>query len=308
MQTEQPRRDNLYYAANLIGLAVLVYLAVSALLQTALAALLAALPGIPAWGTALANCAVTAADLAAPLLCLRHWAAPLGLPPLRLQRPHREAALIGLPLFLCFTTLCGVAANLVRMLLDLGGYVPPQTMRLPEGGALVLSFLSVCLIPAVGEELLFRGTIQKLLSPYGGWFSIIVSSLFFTLLHPDLSQLPSIFAMSLFLGYVAAASGSVANTILLHFANNASSFLLLWSRQQMDGTNAMAFSAVLFTLYFAAGLLALLALIRRGGPRRLPRYPTRRNRMGRTERILPAPFFTFTLLLLVLTDLLEYFR
>lgn len=31
MQTEQPRRDNLYYAANLIGLAVLVYLAVSAL-------------------------------------------------------------------------------------------------------------------------------------------------------------------------------------------------------------------------------------------------------------------------------------
>ena len=82
MQTEQPRRDNLYYAANLIGLAVLVYLAVSALLQTALAALLAALPGIPAWGTALANCAVTAADLAAPLLCLRHWAAPLGLPPL----------------------------------------------------------------------------------------------------------------------------------------------------------------------------------------------------------------------------------
>ena len=307
MQTEQPRRDNLYYAANLIGLAVLAYLAVSALLQTALAALLAALPGIPAWGTALANCAVTAADLAAPLLCLRHWAAPLGLPPLRLQRPHREAALIGLPLFLCFTTLCGVAANLVRMLLDLGGYVPPQTMRLPEGGALVLSFLSVCLIPAVGEELLFRGTIQKLLSPYGGWFSIIVSSLFFTLLHPtspaalDLRDVP-------LSGLRRRGERSVANTILLHFANNTSSFLLLWSRQQMDGTNAMAFSAVLFTLYFAAGLLALLALIRRGGPRRLPRYPTRRNRMGRTERILPAPFFTFTLLLLVLTDLLEYFR
>ncbi len=308
MQGEQPRRDNLYYAANLIGMTVLVYLALSSLLHTALAALLEGQAGIPAWGAALANCAVTAVDLALPTLCLRRWAAPLGLPPLRPQRPQRPLVLIGVPLFLCFTTLCGVVANLVRIPLGLGGYVPPEAARLPEGGALALSFLSICLIPAVGEELLFRGTIQKLLSPYGGWFSILVSSLFFTLLHADLSQLPSIFAMSLFLGYAAAVSGNVSGSILLHFANNTSSFLLLWSRQQMDATNAVAFSAALFTVYFAAGLLALAALVRRGGLRRLPRYPTRKNRMGRSERILSAPFFTFTLLLLALTCVMEYFR
>ena len=130
----------------------------------------------------------------------------------------------------------------------------------------------------------------------------------FGLVRRDLSQLPAIFALSLFLGYVAAATKNVVNSILLHFVNNVSSFLLLWSQQQMDGTNAVGLSAILFTLYFGAGLLALAALIRRGGAKKLPRYPTRKNRMGRTERILSAPVFVFMLLILILIAILEYFR
>ena len=49
-------------------------------------------------------------------------------------------------------------------------------------------------------------------------------------------------------------------------------------------------------------------LIRRGGAKKLPRYPTRKNRMGRTERILSAPVFVFMLLILILIAILEYFR
>ena len=52
----------------------------------------------------------------------------------------------------------------------------------------------------------------------------------------------------------------------------------------------------------------LAALIRRGGAKKLPRYPTRKNRMGRTERILSAPVFVFMLLILILIAILEYFR
>ena len=318
MREGQPRRDNLYYVANLIGLSVIGYRLVAILLQSALSAALDAnLPGasaqnpvgIPVAAAALINCLATAVNLALPILWLRRSARPLALAPLALRRPGRVAA-AALPLFLCYTTLCSVAANLMRMLLGLGGYVPPASTTLPEGaGPLALSFLSICVIPAIGEELFFRGTIQRLLTPYGDWFAIIVSSVLFALLHADLSQIPSIFALSLFLGYIVAAYGNVADAMLLHFFNNASGFLQLWARQQMDGTNVMALTAILFTFYFGAGLTVLIVLLRRRRPLpKLPRYPTRKNRMGRTERLLSAPFFTITLLLLILTCLMEYFR
>ena len=135
-----------------------------------------------------------------------------------------------------------------------------------------------------------------------------MTSVLFALLHSDLSQLPAIFALSLFLGYVYAFTKNLSYSILLHFANNLSGFVLLWAKQQMDGANAFVISAILFSVYIGAGLLALLLLRRRGGPVRLPRYPTRKNRMGRTERILSAPVFTFTLLILIVIVVLEYIR
>ena len=317
MRAGQPRRDNLYYAANLIGLAVIGYRLLGQLLQFALsAALQANLPGssthnpvgIPVALAALLNCLAAAINLGLPIFWLRRAARPLGGAPLALRRPGKVTA-VALPLFLCYTTLCSVAANLMRMLLGLGGYTPPASNQLPEGAlALTLSFFSICVIPAIGEELFFRGTVQRLLSPYGDWFSIIVTSALFALLHADLSQIPSIFALSLFLGYLVAAYGNLTSAILLHFFNNASGFLQLWARQQMDGTNVMALTAILFSIYFAAGLGALIVALRHRPLPKLPRYPTRKNRMGRTERILSAPFFTITLLLLTLTCIMEYFR
>ncbi len=312
MRTGAPRRDNLYYAANLIGLAVIGYRLLGELLQFLLSSVLGANladgKALPVAVGVLLNGLFAAINLALPTLWLCRAARPLAPAPLALRRPGR-VALVALPLFLCYTTLCSVAANLLRMLLGLGGYTPPSGVTLPEGaGPLALAFLSICVIPAIGEELLFRGTIQRLLAPYGDWFSIIVSSVFFALLHADLSQIPSIFALSLFLGYLVAAYGNVTDAMLLHFFNNLSGFLQLWARQQMDGTNVMALTAILFSIYFAAGLGALVVVLRHRPLPKLPRYPTRKNRMGRTERVLSAPFFTITLLLLVLTCVMEYFR
>lgn len=309
--SEKLRQDRLYTSANLIGFAVLCHLMAGWFLQP-----LAAFAGrqlqasaAAGWLPVLIGCLLQAAALLLPFFLLRSWTRGFGLPPLRLARPSKRVLLAGAPLFLCFTTLCSALSNLLRILLGWGGYTPPDPVQLPRTAAgLACTFLSVCLLPAFLEELLFRGMLQRILAPYGDWFSILVSSGIFALLHSDLSQLPAIFALSLFLGYVAAATGNLGNCILLHFANNLSGFLLLWGRQRMDGANAMGLSAVLFSLYFAGGLAALFILLRSGGARRLPRYPTRKNRMGRAERLLCAPFFSLMLLLLTLITVMEYFR
>ena len=318
MQDKKLRQDNLFYAANLIGLAVLLYLFLAELLKTALNALCAlSLPGsglqnpagLPVWLAMLLNCVATAINLGLPIWALHSWVKPLGLPALRVAKPTAKLVSTWLPLFLCFTSLGSAASNLVRLLLGFGGYTPPAALQLPtSSGALLLAFLSVCVLPAIFEELLFRGLIQRALSPYGAWFSIVVTSALFALLHSDLSQLPAIFALSLFLGYVYAFTKNLSYSVLLHFANNLSGFVLLWAKQQMDGVNAFGLSAILFSVYLGTGFLALFLLLRSGGPVRLPRYPTRKNRMGRTERLLSAPVFTFTLLLLIVIVVLEYSR
>jgi len=90
-------------------------------------------------------------------------------------------------------------------------------------GGLMFNLLVVAIIPAIGEELLFRGVIQKLLHR---WFAhphwaIIVTAFIFSAMHIQfLSFLPRFF-LGLVLGYLFYWSGSVWLTILLHFINNA---------------------------------------------------------------------------------------
>ena len=105
MAQDRPRRDNLYYSANLIGMAVGLYLLLGQLLQAALSAALGAnLPGagaanpagIPVWAAMLLNCLATLVNLGTPILCLRAWARPLGLPRRPLRPPARPVVLLGI--------------------------------------------------------------------------------------------------------------------------------------------------------------------------------------------------------------------
>ena len=61
--------------------------------------------------------------------------------------------------------------------------------QLPESGAaLVLGFFVLCMVPAVCEELLFRGAMQGLMRPCGSAAAIFGPALLFALLHGDLVQ------------------------------------------------------------------------------------------------------------------------
>ena len=101
MQQKKLRQDNLFYAANLIGLAVLFYLFLAELLKTALNALCAInLPGsglqnpagLPVWLSMLLNCAATIINLGLPIAVLFSWVKPLGLPALRIKKPTARLA------------------------------------------------------------------------------------------------------------------------------------------------------------------------------------------------------------------------
>jgi hypothetical protein len=87
----------------------------------------------------------------------------------------------------------------------------------------IASFLVLVVIPAIGEELLFRGI---LLNQFYGLFrnkhvAVWASTLIFVLLHVKLTQFVPMMFLSLIFGYMVVYSGSLWTSITAHFVNNA---------------------------------------------------------------------------------------
>lgn len=107
------------------------------------------------------------------------------------------------------------------------GFKNPQPI-LPDGiGGIITTFITGALVPAVTEELLFRKVILDRTLPYGKTFAIVFSSLCFSLIHTSPTQFLYAFTAGVFLAAVAANSGSVIPSMVIHFANNLLSIIYL---------------------------------------------------------------------------------
>ncbi len=89
-----------------------------------------------------------------------------------------------------------------------------------ELGVLGLVLVS-CLVPALCEEVLFRGVLQSEYSRFsGGAGGIIITSLLFSLWHADLPFFVVYFSAGIVLGIITHITGSVVPAMLAHFFNN----------------------------------------------------------------------------------------
>lgn len=107
-------------------------------------------------------------------------------------------------------------------------------------GRLFANLLIIAIIPAIGEELLFRGVIQKLFKELTGniHFAIVLSAVLFSALHMQFYGFLPRFALGVLLGYCMLWSGSLWLPILVHLLNNSMAILFSWlSARQMIGFN-----------------------------------------------------------------------
>ena len=93
----------------------------------------------------------------------------------------------------------------------------------------LFNIILLAVIPALGEELFFRGILQNICI---GLFKnntagIIITSLIFGILHFQIDNLLSIIFASLLLGYIYDFSNNIFLTILLHFGFNSFSLLCM---------------------------------------------------------------------------------
>jgi membrane protease YdiL (CAAX protease family) len=99
---------------------------------------------------------------------------------------------------------------------------------------LFLNLLMIALLPAIGEELLFRGILQKLLTEATGkiHLSIIITGIIFSAIHMQFFGFLPRMMLGIFLGYLLLWTRTIWAPILAHFINNASAVLMSWYEQQ----------------------------------------------------------------------------
>lgn len=122
-------------------------------------------------------------------------------------------------------------------------------------------------LPAVGEELVFRGLLQRSL---GRWLharhgSVWLTAAVFSLLHVQFLGLVPRFVLGLVLGYLYLWSENLLVPMVAHFTQNAGQVLLLglaqhsWTSTQRTLQIAQAWPVVLVSTFLAAGISYRLA-------------------------------------------------
>ena len=131
-------------------------------------------------------------------------------------RPLVVAALAAVALVVIQTPLIEAWASAIRS--EEPAWYQDLTARQAPG--VLLAVLTVGLAPAIGEELLFRGYLQRRLMPLGPIAAIAIQTALFAAFHMNLYGLPVYLASGLLMGTLRYWSGSVWPCAVVHALNN----------------------------------------------------------------------------------------
>ena len=197
-------------------------------------------------------------QLAAYLLPLLIYALLFGgLSPKRMRIALPEACSIPLQALLMIILLLGTA--LISMLLERVGIVFSDT---PSSGLNSPSFLAIAvaaILPAICEEILFRGVIMSAFEPCGIAPAIIGSSLLFAFGHMSIEKLPLYFFAGAVLAISVYVGRSLFVSVFLHAVYNIAS-LCLGDYLSGIAAHLESFALLFIILFFALWIIVLIAL------------------------------------------------
>ena len=117
----------------------------------------------------------------------------------------------------------------MKMLEEAARAATEKMLNVNTLGGLFLNLLIIALIPAIGEEMTFRGVLQQSLTrKMNPHVAIVLSAAIFSFIHFQFyGFLPRMF-LGILLGYMFYISGSLWTSILMHFVNNGTAVVLYY--------------------------------------------------------------------------------
>jgi uncharacterized protein len=144
------------------------------------------------------------------------------------------------------------------------GNIMEAFMKNTSIAALLVNILMIAILPAMGEELVFRGIIQKHLVEWTGskHLGIIIAALTFAAIHLQFYGFLPRFLLGLGFGYIYVWTGNLWLPILAHFINNIISVLVeFMARKGWISAGADEFGKTGNPFLILAGFLLVAAIM-----------------------------------------------
>lgn len=120
--------------------------------------------------------------------------------------------------------------NWMRNAEDQAEEITKAFLKVETPGGLLFNIFMIAVLPAIGEELLFRGVIQKILTDWTKniHWGIWISAILFSALHLQFYGFIPRMLLGVAFGYLLVWSGSVWLPIVAHFINNAVAVIAMY--------------------------------------------------------------------------------
>jgi len=152
------------------------------------------------------------------------------------------------------------------------------------------SLVIIALLPAIFEELLFRGCLQQVMLSWvkKPFLAILITSIIFSAVHGSyFGFLPRIF-IGMVLGYVFYYGRSIYLNMVIHFINNGLIITVMFYKTQTTGSAAEALKTQSSAWLAWVGLLALIPLFYYFRKRALATPPSAKSSLDDQP---PKPFY-----------------
>ncbi|MBR3928048.1 MAG: CPBP family intramembrane metalloprotease [Clostridia bacterium] len=182
-----------------------------------------------------------------------------------------KSALLSTLAALLAVYLTQILTLLWSILIETAIGTPPDTSFIipTTAKSLAVSIVLIAILPGICEELLFRGAILGAWEEKGSKKAIVISSVWFMLMHGTLTGIPAQLLCGIILGVIVVSTDSLFGGMVFHTVYNASTLILAFVLNRQTQPKA----AVSLTMFESIGGVA-----------------------GILQLVMPAAFFTILLI------------
>lgn len=109
--------------------------------------------------------------------------------------------------------------------------ISEEILRLPTWTNIIF----IAMLPALSEEIVFRGVYYQGLRRYGFWKAALISGLFFGLMHMNWNQFSYGFVLGILFAFLNEATGNIRASMIVHFGINFESVMAIHSLKALAG-------------------------------------------------------------------------
>lgn len=129
---------------------------------------------------------------------------------------------------------------------------------------ILISVFFMCVLPAVGEEILFRGGVSRGLKRKNYVFGMIMTGFLFSIFHGNATQTVHQFLFGMVLTFIYFTTGSLLASIIAHFLNNFFAIMLGLALDPLfaNSTLPVGGTIAIYVVVSIVGFVSLYFLLR----------------------------------------------